>query len=122
MARVVFVFLWVAIFGSLAWVSLPNYEIRERIDSAPLRTIETDNNSRLWFTPAGELAGYSLEGMHITARVWSTSGNLLRERTLELTSPAKAPAPTFAVSNDTSQIAWVSPSGLRVEGLFAGQP
>ena len=122
MARVVFVFLWVAVFGSLAWVSLPNYEVRERIDSTPLRTIETNNNSKLWFTPSGELAGYGLDGMHITARVWSTSGNLLRERTLELTSPVKAPAPTFAVSNDTSQIAWVSPSGMRVEGLFAEQP
>jgi hypothetical protein len=119
MARVLFVTLWVVLFCSLAYVSLPNYDIRERIDSKAVRTIQTDNVSRLWLSPAGELAAYGVRGVNITARVWaSASGALLHERTLELASPAKASAPVFAISNDVSQIAWLSPAGLNVERLF----
>jgi hypothetical protein len=123
MARVLFVFLWVSVFCSLAYFSLPNYDMSERIDATLPRTIETKNVSRLWFSPAGDLVAYGLDGIHLTVQVWASgSGSLLHERTLELTSPPKTAAPTFAVSEDASQIAWISPAGVHVEALFGSAP
>jgi hypothetical protein len=84
MGRILFVLPCVAAFCSLAYCSLPEYDMR------------------------------------LTARAWAPrSGSLLHEQTPELNSPQKATAPTFAVSNDASQIAGLSQEGVHPERIFA---
>ena len=78
------------VFASLAWVSLPNYEIEESVHSNPLWNRDTELLSYMSFTPAGDILGYGMRSTEShSAHVWSKSDGRIRlERTIEL--PAKS--------------------------------
>lgn len=106
--------VWVSLFFGLAYFTLPKYELEERLRADALGTIQSENLSRLWFSPTGQLVGLGQLGPHLTVHVWDgRNAAPLRMRDLEL--PAN---PIFAVADDASKIAWIAQAGVHVENVF----
>src|SRR5260370_20299949 len=105
--KALYIAVWVSLCFSLAYFTLPKYETEERIQAGALGNIQSENLSRLWFSPSGELVGLGQLGPHLTVHVWSgRNAAPLRVRDLEL--PAN---PIFAVADDGSKIAWIAAAG-----------
>src|SRR5260370_14667737 len=122
--KALYIAVWVSLFFSLAYFTLPKYEMEERIQAGALGNIQSENLSRLWFSPRGELVGLGQLGPHLTVHVWSgRNAAPLRVRDLELPSTKERPNPVFAVADDGSKIAWIAAAGVHIENLFstAGQ-
>jgi len=113
---------WLSVLVTLAVISLPKYEVVERLESSATGTIETEGISRLWFSPSGEMVGLGGNESQVIVRVWSGgTSNLIRERTVSLPA-ARDAKPIFAVSSDAAKVAWITPAGVHVESLISPTP
>ena len=122
--RAIAVSVWISLFLALAFFAMPRYEVKERLQTAVLGNIDAVDISRIWFTPAGELAGIGQAGARLTIHMWAgRNGAGLRERALELPSSKERPDPLYAVSSDASKVAWIANGAVHVEDCFpAAQP
>src|SRR5258706_5469479 len=123
MRRFLVVVCWLIISATVAFIFLSKYEVTERLEARVTGNIETQNISRLWFSPSGELIGLGGNDSQPIVRVWSGGSNqLIRERVVSLPAAKGASKPIFAVSADASKAAWISPAGLQVQSLLKPPP
>jgi hypothetical protein len=123
MRRFILIVFWLTVFGTLAFISLPKYEVAERLDVRPLGNIQTENISQLWFSPGRELVGTGQNGLQLTVRVWSgADGKILRERTVDLPVTKNSARPVYSVSADASKAAWLTATGVHTESLVSSSP
>src|ERR1041384_5964374 len=115
MRRFILVVFWLTVFGTLAFISVPKYEITERLDVRPLGKFQTENISPLWYSPGGQLVGTGQNGFQLTVRVWSgPAGKILRERTVDLPVTKNRSKPVYCVSGDASKVAWLTATGVHI--------